>query len=82
MKDLRADLNRHPIERIDGNADEKVIMEILNKYGITKKNDSVSVEIWGSGKPLREFLWSEEMADACVFIMENIDFDKMNLDKK
>lgn len=35
---------------------------------------SVSVEIWGSGSPLREFLWSEEMADACVFLMENVNF--------
>ena len=35
---------------------------------------SVSVEIWGTGKPMREFLWSEEMADACVFLMENVDF--------
>ena len=34
----------------------------------------VSVEIWGTGTPMREFLWSEEMADACVFLMENIDF--------
>jgi len=34
----------------------------------------VSIEIWGSGKPMREFLWSEDMADACVFLMENIDF--------
>lgn len=34
----------------------------------------VSVELWGSGAPLREFLWSEEMAGACVFLMENIDF--------
>lgn len=32
------------------------------------------VEIWGSGKPMREFLWSEDMADACVFLMENRDF--------
>lgn len=32
------------------------------------------VEIWGTGKPKREFLWSEDMADACVHIMENIDF--------
>lgn len=38
---------------------------------------SVSVEIWGSGTPLREFLWSEEMADACVFLMENIDFSDL-----
>lgn len=35
---------------------------------------NVSVEIWGSGTPLREFLWSEDMADACVFIMENVNF--------
>lgn len=42
----------------------------LAKFGIT--NDSV--EIWGSGKPKREFLWSEDMADACVFLMENRDF--------
>ena len=34
----------------------------------------VQVEIWGSGKPMREFLYSEEMAEACVFVMENVDF--------
>tara|TARA_B110000902_G_scaffold263595_1_gene343006 strand:- start:7426 stop:8493 length:1068 start_codon:yes stop_codon:yes gene_type:complete len=43
---------------------------ILTKYGITAK----SIEIWGSGKPKREFLWSEDMADACVHIMQNVDF--------
>ncbi|MBG0783087.1 MAG: NAD-dependent epimerase/dehydratase family protein [Bacteroidales bacterium] len=37
----------------------------------------VSVEIWGSGSPLREFLWSEDMADACVFIMENVNFNDL-----
>ena len=36
--------------------------------------DKNRVEIWGSGKPMRDFLWSEDMADACVFIMENRDF--------
>ena len=51
----------------------------LNKFGVTKN----SVEIWGSGKPKREFLWSEDMADACVFIMENRDFSDThnNIDK-
>ena len=39
-----------------------------------KSVKSVSVEIWGSGKPMREFLWSEEMADACIYIMENVNF--------
>jgi GDP-L-fucose synthase len=42
----------------------------LETFGVTKNR----VEIWGSGKPRREFLWSEDMADACVFIMENRDF--------
>ena len=42
----------------------------LTNFGV----DENRVEIWGSGKPMREFLWSEDMADACVFIMENRDF--------
>jgi GDP-L-fucose synthase len=42
----------------------------LSKFGVSKD----SVEIWGSGNPKREFLWSEDMADACVFLMENRDF--------
>ena len=45
-----------------------------NKQSGSDSPINVSVEIWGSGKPLREFLWSEEMADACVYIMEKIDF--------
>lgn len=43
---------------------------LLSK-GVTGK----SVEIWGTGKPKREFLWSEDMADACVFLMKNRDFE-------
>lgn len=66
---------------------EEEIIEMLSKYGIrpiapssprsivpSSPRSVVSVEIWGSGTPLREFLWSEEMADACVFIMENVNF--------
>lgn len=46
---------------------------LLLKNGVTAK----SVEIWGSGKPKREFLWSEDMADACVHIMQHIDFKNL-----
>jgi GDP-L-fucose synthase len=42
----------------------------LFEFGVTGD----SVEIWGSGKPRREFLYSEDMADACVFLLENRDF--------
>jgi GDP-L-fucose synthase len=44
--------------------------EYLTKFGVSENQ----VEIWGSGKPKREFLYSEDMADACAFIMQNIDF--------
>jgi len=74
--------------KIGNGENENKIIEILTKYGITLSSShpltlspshphpsqSVSVEIWGSGTPMREFLWSEEMADACVYLMENIDF--------
>jgi GDP-L-fucose synthase len=71
------DMNRRPIEGINGNAERSEILSILAKYGIKKifyHLEGCSVEIWGTGKPMREFLWSEEMADACVFLMENVDF--------
>jgi len=53
--------------KVDSLGEAKVIS---SKFGVTSK----SVEIWGSGKPKREFLWSEDMADACVFLMERSDF--------
>ncbi|TMM53785.1 GDP-L-fucose synthase [Maribacter algarum] len=71
---IKKDLNNLPIEGHSGDNSQDSILKILNKYGITKSNNEVFVEIWGSGKPMREFLWSEDMADACVFIMENRDF--------
>jgi GDP-L-fucose synthase len=67
---IRADFNRYPVEGVDGQADEPSILEKLSKYGVT----SGVISIWGTGTPLREFLWSEDMADACVYIMERVDF--------
>ncbi|WP_293712700.1 GDP-L-fucose synthase [uncultured Parabacteroides sp.] len=67
---LREDLNTRPVEGVSGDSSEKDILAILEKYGIYPGR----VELWGTGKPLREFLWSEEMADASVYIMEHIDF--------
>lgn len=70
---IRKDLAKRPIEGVNGTSSEAEILTILKKYGITTSN-RVAVEIWGSGKPMREFLWSEEMAEACVYVIENIDF--------
>lgn len=70
---VRADMNLRPVEGVDGSADEKRIADTLARYGITAE----AVTLWGSGKPLREFLWSEEMADASVFILEHVNFDDL-----
>ncbi len=55
---------------IDGNSDEALIRKILAGYGI----EDNKVTLWGTGKPLREFLWSEDMADASVHVLLNVDF--------
>ena len=67
---ITTDLNKRPVEGVDGNASHNDIISILAKYGITPH----SVNLWGTGTPMREFLWSEEMADASVYILENINF--------
>lgn len=70
---IKNDLDKRPIEGVTGSTPADDILRILSKYGITEQG----IELWGTGTPLREFLWSEEMADACVFVMENIDFDQL-----
>jgi GDP-L-fucose synthase len=78
---VRNDLNKRPVGDVNGDASQKVILDTLSRYGVSVGADHhVAVEIWGSGTPLREFLWSEEMADACVFVMENIDFSDLKGD--
>jgi GDP-L-fucose synthase len=59
-----------------------VLPAILRKMHEAKISGDNQVEIWGSGKPRREFLYSEDMADACVFVMKNIDFKDLIKDKK
>lgn len=67
---LRADLKKRPSEQIPSDASDTELLQKLACYGITPGR----LYLWGTGKPLREFLWSEDMADACVFLMENVDF--------
>ena len=55
---------------VDAASSEEDILEVLAHYGITPE----AVTLWGTGKPMREFLWSEEMADASVHVLLNVDF--------
>lgn len=67
---VRTDLRARPVEGVDHTASEEEITALLNRYGIFADR----LELWGSGRPLREFLWSQDMADASVHILENVDF--------
>ena len=64
------DLNKRPVEGVAGTASQEEILSKLGKYGIYDNR----VVLWGTGTPLREFLWSEDMADASVHILLNVDF--------
>lgn len=72
------DVAKRPIDGLNGKTDFDSITATLAKFGIT----SSYVELWGSGRPMREFLWSEDMADASVFVMENVNFRDLTNGKK
>lgn len=67
---IRNDMNKRPVEGVNGDSSETEITKILAKYGIEPNK----VTLWGTGAPLREFLWSEDMADASVHVLLNVDF--------
>ena len=75
---LRKDFDKRPVEGINGEHSLEEIKAILSKYGVFENR----VELWGTGKPMREFLWSEDMADACIYVMQNVDFKDLIEDKK
>ena len=59
-----------------------VLPALMRKIHEAKIFNLDSVEIWGSGKPRREFMYSEDMADACVYIFENVDFKDLYNNEK
>lgn len=79
---IKVDMNKRPInpvsklakqigtENVDGNSSKERILQALAFYGI----ENNKVTLWGTGSPLREFLWSEDMADASVYLLLSVDF--------
>ena len=67
---IRTDMNKRPVEGVTGGNTNEEILAVLAKYGISDNK----VVLWGTGTPLREFLWSEDMADASVHVLLNVDF--------
>lgn len=69
-KAITVDINKRPVEGVTGASSHDEILKVLAKYGI----ENNKVTLWGTGSPLREFLWSEDMADASVHVLLNVDF--------
>lgn len=67
---VRHDMDKRPVEGVTGANTNEEIAAVLGKYGIYNNK----VVLWGTGTPLREFLWSEDMADASVHVLLNVDF--------
>lgn len=70
---IRQDSSVRSIPGIDPTSTEEEMADALARFGVYPDR----LELWGSGKPLREFLWSEDMAEACVYVMEHIDFQDL-----
>lgn len=75
---VRKDIDLRPVTlkegdgllRVNGKSAESDILRVLAHYGIEPN----TVTLWGTGSPMREFLWSKEMADASVHVLLNVDF--------
>ena len=87
---IAIDLNKRPVEGVNGeglnsldssdscSSKKEEVLCVLAKYGIYDNR----VVLWGTGNPLREFLWSEDMADASVHVLLNVDFkDVIGIEK-
>jgi GDP-L-fucose synthase len=59
-------------------ANEKAVLDFVSKYGISKKDGKVTIALWGSGKPYREFMHVNDMADACIHVISNVDFSNLS----
>ena len=67
---IARDMDRRPVEGVSGSSSREEILAVLSRYGIEDNR----VTLWGTGTPLREFLWSEDMADASVHVLLNVSF--------
>ena len=85
---IREDLDKRPQSGLDGSSSQKDILLLLKNLGIEISkvagilNPVVSLSLWGTGKPRREFLHTKDMSDASVYLLENIAFTDLTKDMK
>jgi GDP-L-fucose synthase len=80
---IRKDLKKNPVEGITESSAENEIIKKLGEFGIAYSEKGlpdqpgVTINLWGSGKPYREFLYVDDLAAACVYIMEHVDAEDL-----
>jgi GDP-L-fucose synthase len=75
---IRKDLKKYPLDGITGSSSEQEIIDKLGKFGIESDGrKAVSINLWGTGNPYREFLFVDDLAEACVYALQNIDFKNL-----
>lgn len=75
---IHKDIKHRSLNGVNDRSPINDVVSTLNKYGIFSSH----LELWGTGKPMREFLWSEDLADACVYILENVNFEDLKEKKE
>jgi GDP-L-fucose synthase len=84
---IRRDLKKYPVEGINDTSAETEIIKKLEKYGIEyaennqqyspRTRNQVTITLWGTGIPFREFLYVDDLAAACVYVMQHVDFKNL-----
>lgn len=74
MSAVRLDVEHRPMRGFSAAQDDKQLIHALEEFGVFKSGSEVEIKLWGSGTPRREFLHSDDLAEAVVFVMQNISF--------
>ncbi|MDG5800078.1 GDP-L-fucose synthase [Marinilabiliaceae bacterium ANBcel2] len=72
---VREDLKRRPFDGLHYSMSDSDIIESVKEFGIFCDGTLSEIQLWGTGEPRREFLYSDDLADALYFVMQNIDFE-------
>ncbi|SFE90745.1 GDP-L-fucose synthase family protein [Thermophagus xiamenensis] len=76
FENIRNDFRKNPVEGVDVNKSDEYLIDELEQFGIFYSgNGEVELRLWGSGKPRREFLHSDDLAKACVYLMKEVNFE-------
>lgn len=77
------DVRKNPFKGVHDTEDKFQILNALANYGITRsENNEITITLWGTGNPRRDFLLSDHLVEACLFLLENISFKQLITDNK